>query len=137
MRLLSAVPALAVVIIAYNLFSFTGGMFDAESLLFSWVLPSEAEVFFKVGDLFVMAGLVGLFFEIIKAARAGAGAIADHALSTATLIVALIEFLLVPFCGTTAFFLLLIMVLIDVIGGFATSLLATRRDYQISRDGNL
>lgn len=139
MRLFAAIPVLAIVILAYNLVNIAGGMLDAESLLFDWTLPSKAEVYFKFGDLFVVAGLVALFFEILKAARAGSSTIADHLLSTATLIFALVEFLLVPFCGTVTFFLLLVMVLIDVAGGFAVSLLATRRDYSVShsRDGGL
>ena len=137
MRLITNIPALALVIAAYNIFAFGGGMLDAESLLFSWVLPSEAEVFFNVGAVFTVAGLVALFFEILKAARAGAGTIVDHMLSTATFIAALIEFILVQKCGTVAFFLLTVMTLIDVVAGFTISILAARRDYTVSRDGGL
>jgi len=135
MRLIQSIPALAIVIAVYNIFAFSGGMLDAESLLFSWVLPSEVEVFFNVGAAFAVAGLVALFFEILKAARAGTGSIVDHMLSTATFIVALIEFILVPACGTVAFFLLTMMALIDVVAGFTISILGARRDYSISRDG--
>jgi hypothetical protein len=137
MRLILSVPLIAIVVAAYNAFNLGGGMLDTDSLLFSWVVPSATEVFFKAGDMFVIAGLVALFFEILKAARAGAGTIADHILSTATLIVALVEFLLVPYCGTVAFFLLMVMALIDVIGGFSVSLLATRRDYTVTRSDGL
>ncbi len=135
MRPIQSIPILAIVIAAYNAFAFSGGMLDAESLLFSWVLPSEAEVFFNVGAVFLVAGLVALFFEILKAARAGSGTIADHMLSTATFIVALIEFILVPVCGTVTFFLLTMMALIDVVAGYTISILGARRDYSISRDG--
>ena len=137
MRHILSIPLLALVIAAYNAFNLGGGMLDTDSLVFSWVMPSATEVFFKAGDMFVIAGLVALFFEILKAARAGAGTITDHILSTATLIVALIEFLLLPFCGTVTFFILLAMTLIDVIGGFSVSLLAMRRDMTITRDGGL
>ena len=89
MRLILSVPVLALVIAAYNIFAFGAGMLDAESLLASWVLPSETEVFFKIGDVFIVAGLIALFFEILKAARSGAGTIIDHMLSTAVFIVAL------------------------------------------------
>ncbi len=137
MRLIASIPALAVVIVVYNILAFGGGMLDAESLLFSWVLPSGTEVFFNVGAVFAVAGLVALFFEILKAARAGTGTIADHMLSTATFIVALIEFILVPACGTVAFFLLTVMALIDVVAGFTISILGARRDYSINRDVGL
>jgi len=135
MRMIQSIPILAIVIAAYNAFAFSGGMLDAESLLFSWVLPSKVEVFFTVGAVFLVAGLVALFFEILKAARAGTGTIADHMLSTAIFIVALIEFILVPACGTVAFFLLTMMALIDVVAGYTISILGARRDYSINRDG--
>lgn len=135
MRLIQSIPILAIVIAAYNAFAFSGGMLDAESLLFSWVLPSEVEVFFNVGAVFLVVGLVGLFFEILKAARMGNATIVDHMLSTATFIVALIEFILVPVCGTVTFFLLTLMALIDVVAGYTISILGARRDYSISREG--
>ena len=135
MRPILGIPILAFVIAAYNVLAFQGGMLDAESLLASWVLPSETEVFFKIGDVFIVAGLIGLFFEILKAARPGAGTISDHMLSTAVFIVALVEFLLVPACGTVTFFLLTVMALVDVVGGFTISILGARRDYTVSRDG--
>ncbi len=137
MRFIQSIPILAVVIAVYNLLAFSGGMMDAESLLFSWVLPSEVEVFFNVGAVFLVAGLVALFFEILKAARLGNATIVDHMLSTATFIVALIEFILVPACGTVTFFLLTMMALIDVVAGYTISILGARRDYSISRDANL
>ncbi len=134
MRYILSIPALAIVILAFNLLDYSGSMMDTESLYLDQVLPSTAEFYLKVGDLFVLAGLIALFFEIIKAARPGAGAIVDHMLSTATFIVALVEFLLVPFCGTSTFFFLMVMALIDVVAGFSVSILAARRDYSITHD---
>ncbi len=134
MRYILSFPALALVIIVFNLLGFTGGMIDAESLYLEAVLPSTAEFYLKFGDLFILAGLIALFFEIIKAARLGTGTIVDHMLSTATFIVALVEFLLVPFCGTATFFFLMIMALIDVVAGFTVSILSARRDYSVSHN---
>jgi hypothetical protein len=132
MRYILSIPALAIVILAFNILNYSGSMMDTESLLLDQVLPSTAEFYLKAGDLFVLAGLVALFFEIIKAARLGAGTIVDHMLSTATFIVALVEFLLVPFCGTAAFFFLMIMSLIDVVAGYSVSILAARRDLSVN-----
>jgi hypothetical protein len=134
MRYILSIPALAIVIGLFNLLNGAGAMMDTESLYLDQMLPSGAEFYLKVGDLFVLAGLVALFFEIIKAARLGAGTIADHMLSTATFIVALVEFLLVPFCGTSTFFFLVVMALIDVVAGFSVSILSARRDYSVSHN---
>ena len=136
MRYILSIPALAIVILAFNLLDYSGSMMDTESLYLDQVLPSTAEFYLKVGDLFILAGLIALFFEIIKAARLGAGTIVDHMLSTATFIVALVEFLLVPFCGTSTFFFLMVMALIDVVAGFSVSILSARRDYSVSHNNN-
>jgi hypothetical protein len=134
MRYVLSFPAIALVIIAFNILGVTGQWMDSESLIWDGVLPSDAEFYLKVGDLFVLAGLVALFFEIIKAARLGAGTIVDHMLSTATFIAALVEFLLVPFCGTATFFFLTTMALIDVVAGFSVSILSARRDYSVTHN---
>ena len=138
MRFLRSLPALAFVIAFYVLFTLlSGGMMDAESLLFSFILPSESEIFFKLGDMFVLAGLAALFLEVLKAARPGRGSIIDHMMSTATFIVGLVLFLLLPGCATVSFFFLVFMSLIDVVAGFAVSLMAARRDYSVSSEADL
>lgn len=134
MRNILSFPFIALVIIAFNFLGVSGQWMDSESLIWDGVLPSGGEFYLKIGDLFVLAGLVALFFEIIKAARLGAGTIIDHMLSTATFIVALIEFLLVPYCGTATFFFLMLMSLIDVVAGYSVSILAARRDYSVTRN---
>ena len=136
MRFIVSLPMLAVVIAAYNLLGFSGSMLQSESLLFETTLPSGEDIFFNVGHVFVLAGLVALFFEILKAARLSNGTIVDHMLSTVTFIVALIEFLLVPVCGTVTFFLLTAMALIDVVAGFSVSIFSARRDYSVNRGGD-
>jgi hypothetical protein len=134
MRYFLAIPAIALVIIAFNILGLTGQWMDSESLIWDGMLPSGTEFYLKVGDFFIMAGLVALFFEIIKAARLGTGTIIDHMLSTATFIVSLIEFLLVPYCATAAFFFLMIMSLIDVVAGYSVSILVARRDFTVGRN---
>ena len=137
MRFIVSLPMLAVVIAAYNLLGFSGSMLQSESLLFETTLPSGEDIFFNVGHIFVLAGLVALFFEILKAARLSNGTIIDHMLSTVAFVVALVCFLLVDYCGTSSFFLLTVMALIDVVAGFSVSIFASRRDYSINRDGGL
>jgi len=134
MRFILAIPLIAVVMVIYTALAIDPN-FSAGSAFMDWVLPSEAELFLTFGDIFVILGLVALFFEIIKAARLGAGTIVDHMLSTAVFIVALIVFLLVPAFGTPAFLLLVIMALIDVVAGYTVSIFSARRDLSVTRDG--
>ena len=137
MRIISSIPALAIVIAAYLILGLGGGlMLDGDA--FSMPLASGAMFTLRTGDFFTVAGLVALFFEMLKAARPGVGNIADHMLSMATFIVALVAFLLANYCGTATFFLLTLIALIDVAAGFSVSLFAARRDYSVTRgDGGL
>ena len=119
-------PILAIVIAAYLVMAAGGGMMlDADA--FSTTLASGAEFTLRGGDFFVIAGLVALFFEMLKAARTTRATVVDHVLSTATFVVALVCFLLVGEAGTPTFFLLMLMTLIDVVAGFSISLFAARR----------
>jgi hypothetical protein len=138
MRLILSIPVLAFVIVAYLVLGAGGGlMLDGD--VYSIGLASGAMFTLRAGDIFTLAGLVALFFEMLKAARLGAGTIIDHMLSTAAFVVALVAFLLVGFCGTASFFLLMVMTLIDVVAGFSVSIFAARRDYSVNhtRDGGL
>jgi hypothetical protein len=133
MRAFSAVPLVGLVILIYNLMAFAG-VLDTDATAFSVDMSSGAMFALKTGDVFTLTGLVALFFEMLKAARLRAGTVLDHILSTAVLIVALIEFLLVGACATAAFFLLTCMALADVVAGFSVSIFSARRDFTVDRD---
>lgn len=124
-------PILAIVIVAYLVMGLSGGlMLDGDA--YSMTLASGAVMTIRAGDVFTIAGLVALFFEMLKAARAGASTIVDHMLSMAAFVLALVCFLLVDYCGTATFFLLTVMTLIDVVAGFSVSIFSTRRDLSVS-----
>ena len=130
MKYIIAFPTLAIVIAAYLLMGSGGGMMiDGDA--YSMTLASGAEMTLRGGDFFVIAGLVALFLEMLKAARPGRAAVVDHILSVATFVVALVAFLLVDYAGTATFFILTLMTLIDVIAGFVISLFSARRDFTI------
>lgn len=126
-------PVLAIVIAIYLLTAAGGGMLlDGDA--YSMTLASGAEMTLRGGDFFVIAGLGALFLEMLKAARPGRSAVLDHILSTIVFVVALICFLLVDFAGTSTFFILTLMALIDVVAGFSISLFAARRDFSVESD---
>jgi hypothetical protein len=130
MRIIMSVPLLAVVIALYVLTGLGGGlMLEADA--YGATLPSGADFSLRAGDFFTIAGLLALFFEMLKAARASVGTVIDHILSTLTFVVALLAFLLVDYCGTATFFLLTVMALVDVIAGFSVSIFTARRDLSI------
>jgi hypothetical protein len=133
MHAFSAVPLVGLVIVVYNLLALAG-VLDTEATAFGMDMSSGAVFVLKAGDVFTLAGLIALFFEMLKAARLRAGTVLDHILSTAVFVVALIEFLLIGAFATAPFFLLTCMALADVVAGFSVSIFSARRDFTVDRD---
>ena len=79
-----------------------------------------------------MAGaLVVLFIELLKSTNSQRAAIVNHSLSMVLFVICLIEFLLFPAFATATFFLLTLMVLLDVVAGFTVSIMAARKDIDL------
>jgi hypothetical protein len=74
---------------------------------------------------------VFLFFEVLKATKHSARSLFDHLLSTIVFIGALVEFLLVKEAATSIFAILLVIALIDVLGGWSVSVRTARRDLTV------
>lgn len=124
-------PVLAIVIALYLVFA-SGGM-PMMGDAYDMTLASGAEMALSMGDFFVIGGLLALFVEILKAARAGRGTIVDHILSTAVFVGALVAFLLYEPAGTSTFLILTVMALVDVVAGFSVSIFSSRRDLTFDR----
>ncbi len=131
-------PLLIVPVIVYNIFAFTGGGAPELAGTDIWSAPvisvamvSGVSWTMTVGDLLLLAALVLLFLEILKATRTGPGAIVDHLLSTAVFIACLVQFLLFAEAATSTFFLLMAMTLVDVIAGFSVTIRSARRDFGV------
>jgi len=129
---LVGIPLLIVPFAIYNMIAFlTPGVGWTDKLATismmsgaSWVITAE--------DALITFAILLLFIEIFKATRASSSrGIVDHMLSMFLFIVMLIEFLLVQQAATSTFFLLMMISLVDVIGGFAITARAARRDVAI------
>ena len=94
-------------------------------------MPSAAVWAFTWSDLFVAISLGLLFLEVVKATRTGRGEILNHAFSTLIFVSALVEFLLLPGFATSAFALLTLMALFDVVAGYTISIVSARRDLMV------
>lgn len=130
--MLRAIPLFVIPLAIYNLLMLAGDVnATLASELFSVDLMSGAHWVFTTGDAFVIGGVLVLYFEIFKATGTGLASVLDHTLSMAVFIVFLVEFLLVAACGTSTFFALALMSLLDVIAGFTVSIVAARRDFAI------
>jgi hypothetical protein len=123
-------PLLLIPLIAYNFFAFLfmGGSptgWSNELLTIPMVSGTWA---LTAGDLMLVAGLIFLFFEVLKSTNTGRSSIMEHMLSTVVFIIFLVEFLLVGACASSVFFILMMMAIFDVIAGFTVSITGAGRD---------
>jgi hypothetical protein len=88
-----------------------------------WVLTWE--------DMLLGFSILLLAVEMLKSTRAGTRSIVDHVLAMALFIAMLVEFLLVPQAGTSPFFLLTMIAVVDVLVGFIVSIRTSQRQVQI------
>lgn len=138
LRLLIVAPLLLIPILTYLLVSMTSGEGGTaarlSATLFSMPMMSGGRWAFSLGDFILLIGLIFLFIEILKAARTKSDAIVNHSLSMVLLLFCVIGFLAFPGFGTSVFFLLMVMTLLDVVAGPIVSIVAARRDFGIGQD---
>ena len=127
-----AVPLFAFLLIAYNINMMVGDInASLSSQIYSLGLMSGAQWSFSVSDLYITLGVLTLYVEIFKSTGTGVTSVIDHSLSMIVFIIFLVEFLVVKSCGTSTFFILGLMSLLDVIAGFTVSIVAARRDFAV------
>ncbi len=132
----AALPLLALPVLVYNLLAltFVGGFkaMDASPRLnqtmFSIPMTSHVPWPVSAGDALLAASLVVLFIELLKSTTSRSAAIINHSLSMVLFILCLVEFLLAPAFATSTFFLITVMVLLDVLAGFIMTIASARRD---------
>jgi hypothetical protein len=128
-------PLLIIPIAIYNIMAFLIQPDPAD-----WNRPittvhmmSDANWAITAADLLIVLALLLLFVETIKATRHTQRSIIDHLLSTLVFIGALVEFLLVKQAGTSVFAILIVICMVDVIGGYSVSIRSATRDYTVER----
>src|SRR5208282_6375142 len=92
-----------------------------------WVLTWE--------DLLLASAILLLWVEIIKSTRVGMRSVMDHLLAMALFVAMLVEFLLVQRAGTSTFFLLMTIALVDVLAGFIVGMRSSTRQIEVEGPG--
>jgi hypothetical protein len=112
-------PLLLIPLAVYNIIVFLmPGVTLAEPLV-KLTLISGAEWQVDLSDILVSLGILLLLLEVIKGARPGAKFLTDHLLSLIVFCGAAAEFLLWPRFGTSTYFLLAMLALVDFLTGIA------------------
>ncbi len=129
--MLGMIPLTAIPLIIYNLLAFGpfgGGGDPWLQPLFTVEMLSGARFTLTSGDLLVIAGIVALFVEILKATRTGNASLADHVLSMLVFVIYLVEFLIAAPAAHSVFVILTVIAFIDVVAGFSITIRGARRD---------
>src|SRR5271170_1025168 len=124
-------PLLLIPFAIYNMIAFLtpGASWDAPVTTVhtmsgqDWVLTWE--------DLLIAFSIFLLWIEIIKSTRIGTRSVMDHILAMALFIGMLVEFLLVQRAGTSTFFLLMAIALVDVLAGFVVRVRSSQRQVEV------
>lgn len=126
--MIAALPLLVLPVLVYNLIALAGGSAALTDTLFTVRMTSGADWPVAAGDLLLAASLLVLFVELLKSTNSRRAAIVNHGLSMLLFVICLVELLLAPPFATSTFFLITLMVLLDVLAGFIVTILAARRD---------
>ncbi len=140
-HLLTIVPLLAFPVLIYIIMSWFAGGNHSETG--PAILPALNAGFFGLpmisgvtwrlswGDAILFLSLILLSFEIVKSTSSKSSAMVNHAASMGVLLVCLVLFLLLGNFATSTFFLLTMMVLMDVLVGVMVTIVSARRDFGV------
>src|SRR3990170_6074670 len=112
-------PLLLIPLAIYNIIVLLMPSVSFADPLVTLTLMSGAEWPVTLSDVLLALGILMLLFEVIKGARPGAKYLTDHLLSMIVFGGAAAEFLLWSKFGTSTFFLLTLLALVDVLSGIA------------------
>ena len=115
-------PLLLIPVAIYNIIAFLMpgvSLTEQAEPLFKLTLVSGIEWPVTLSDILLALGILMLMFEVIKGARPGAKYLTDHLLSLIVFGAAAAEFVLWPRFGTSTYFLLALLALVDFLSGIA------------------
>ena len=112
-------PLLLIPLAIYNIIAFLMPDVVFGAPLFKLALMSGVEWPVTLSDVLIALGILLLLFEIIKGARPGAKYLTDHLLSLIVFGAATAEFMLWSKFGTSTYFLLTTLALVDFLSGLA------------------
>ena len=126
-------PLLVITFAIYNMIAFlTPGLTWTAKVVTIHLVSGQAWTV-TPEDIILAFAILLLGVEVIKATRMGIRGLMEHILSMVLFIAMLVEFLLVARAGTSTFFILMIISLVDVLAGFIITARTAQRDIQIDR----
>jgi hypothetical protein len=122
-------PLLLIPLAVYNIIAFLMRDVSFVEPIVHLKLMSGIDWPISLSDMLLALGIFLLLLEVIKGARPGAKYLTDHLLSLVVFGGAAAEFVLLPQFGTSSYFLLTLLALVDFLSGIA---LRARRSAQVA-----
>ena len=128
--MLAAIPLLGLPVAAYAVLALTlgGGAYAVDvhqritRPLFTFSTAGGGAWPVSSADLLLAVALVVAFIELLKGIEDRRIAMANHALSIVLFVLCIVAMLLAPAFATSTFFLLTLMVLLDLVAGFIVTM---------------
>jgi len=121
-------PLLALLVVIYAVYAMTVGVAGLDDGITTISLMSGADFVLTPSSLFIVGGLFLLFIEILKATKIDGSSMVNNGLSMLIFVVALILFIVKADFGTSTFFIITMMTLVDGVAGFTITAVTARRD---------
>ncbi|CAM3758714.1 hypothetical protein [Litorimonas haliclonae] len=139
MRFFLVFPLMVIPVALYNILAISGSAFSTAAEIRARLdtdfqaIPMISGSIWQItpGHLLITLSLVMLFFEMIKSTSTDHTAVMNHAFSMVLFIICLVEFLMFPAFGTSVFFIIGLMALLDVMAGFMVTIASARRDFAV------
>ena len=126
-------PLLLISFAIYNIVAFVLVLPDTIWTTQAVAVPMTSGEIWKLTweDIMIAGSILLLWIEIIKSTQIGLRTVIDHVLSMLLFVAMLVEFLLVKSAGTSTFFLLLVISLVDVLAGFIIGIRSATRQVEL------
>lgn len=135
MKLFSIIPLFSVLLIVLFIFSVAGifpeNIGNSLSIFgqtLTVTLPSGATWTPDWGTIWILIGVLVLYFELMKSTHTSDTTSAEHALSALVFVIYLGLWLTQPWANNDVFMILTGMAYVDVVAGFTITIAAARRD---------
>ncbi len=130
MKFLLQIPLLGIILVIFNVIMLQDplALRSGAPPVFSLPLPSDVTWEADLGDILVIFGVLLLYLELFKATRTSVGAIIEHVFSLFVFLAFLIEFIVFAPAANSTCVILMLLALLDVVGGFTITISTARRD---------
>ena len=131
--MMRAFPFTIVTLVIFNIVIIFSGADVWANVLFEVTLFSGEPWALTTGDLMVVAGLLVLLAEVLRATTIDRRAITNHVVSVVVLLIYVVEFVVVAEAGNSTFFILTMIALVDVLAGVVVTIRLATRDFAVDR----